>query len=70
MKSQIEKILKNHKSGKTLTWEAINQILELTILKKEDIDICPICEETIIVGKICPRCTIDLCSPLTGSIKL
>lgn len=63
MKRTIEKILESHKNGEIITWKAVNDILLLTIVSRDDVIICPICEEIIIVGGLCPRCTVELCSP-------
>jgi hypothetical protein len=70
MKRNIEKILEAHKKGEIITWEAVNEILLLSVVIKNEVAICPICNECVLINDICPKCTVELCSPPYGQIVL
>lgn len=70
MKREIEKILEKHKEGKIITWKAVNKILLLSVVIKNEVAICPICDECVLINDVCPKCTVDLCSPPDGQIVL
>lgn len=65
MKREIEKILEKHKEGKIITWKAVNEILRLSIVRNNEVTICALCKEHILMADgTCPDCTIALCTPL------
>lgn len=64
MRRDIEKIIERYKLSDLTINKAVNEILLLSIVKKDDIEICPICEKHLLINGTCPRCTIDLCTPL------
>lgn len=68
MKIEIQKILEKHKDDKIITWKAVNEILLLSVINKNDVSICPICEKYVLINNVCPKCTVELCSPLDGQI--
>jgi ribosomal protein L32 len=70
MKRKIQKILEEHKEGKTKTHKAVNEILLLSVVKKSEVETCPICKEFIMINNVCPKCTVDLCSPLDEWVDL
>jgi hypothetical protein len=70
MKYKIEKILDNYKNNKLSKIKTINEILNLFIINKNNIEICPICNENILIENVCPKCTINFCTLLETPIKL
>jgi rubrerythrin len=62
-REELEKILENYKEGKIVRWKAVNEILLLSVVIKNEVSICPICEETVLLDGNCPKCTVELCSP-------
>lgn len=58
---EIQTVLDDYKDGKIKDFKAVNEILRMFII--EEVYICPICKTTILIDGMCPRCTIDLCSP-------
>lgn len=68
MKRKIEKILEAHKKGEIITWKAVNEILLLSVVIKNEVAICPICEEVVMFDGMCPRCTVEMCTPPDGQI--
>ena len=64
---EIQKVLDDYKNDKTSLNKSVNEILKIFITEK--IEICPICQKTLIVGGDCPSCNILLCTPFEG-VKL
>lgn len=63
MKADFEKILEPYLKNELLKSKVINELMVLTILKKDDVETCPICEEYVLIHNTCPKCTIELCTP-------
>ena len=63
MNIEIRKILEQHKEGTISTNKAVNKILLLSVVIKNKVEICPICEECVLINNVCPKCTVELCSP-------
>lgn len=70
MNREIRKILERHKGGEITTNKAVNEILVLSVLKKNDVLICEMCDEHLLINGVCPSCTIEFCTPLDGPIVL
>jgi hypothetical protein len=70
MNRKIGNILKDYKIGKLSKVKAVNAVLELTIVNKDNITICWVCNENILINGVCPKCTIELCTPPDKPIVL
>lgn len=70
MKYKIEKILELYKKGEADLSTSINDMLALYIVSKDEVNICEICNETVLINGTCPKCTIELCSPIKFPIDL
>ena len=64
MKPELTKILVMSKLEMMPINDAINEILKLIIIDKDEIKICPICEKHVLINSVCPSCTIELCTPI------
>ena len=71
MNREIRKILERHKEGKLTINKAVNEILFLSVVLKNEVSICGICDKHILMPDgTCPSCTIAFCTPLDGQIVL
>ena len=50
--------------------EVVKNNAVLPHVSNNEVAICPICEECILINNVCPKCTVELCSPPDGQIVL
>lgn len=70
MNREIRKILELHKEGKVTTNKAVNEILLLFVVIKNEVSICEMCNKHLLINGVCPNCTIEFCTPLDEQIVL
>jgi len=65
MRLNIQKIVDRYNKGELTKSEMQNEILRLSIVRNNEVSVCEICNEHILmVDGTCPYCTIALCTPL------
>jgi hypothetical protein len=68
MKFKIQKIVDKYNEGELSSSKMQNEIMKLSIVKKNDIKVCRICEKHILMlDGTCPKCTISLSTSLEAS---
>ena len=70
MNREIRKIIEQHKEGKLTTNKAVNEILLLSVVIKNEVSICEMCDKHLLINGVCPSCTIEFCTPLDEQIVL
>lgn len=63
MNREIRKILERHKEDKLTTNKAVNEILLLSVVIKNEVLICEMCNKHLLINGVCPNCTIEFCTP-------
>lgn len=65
MRRKIEIAVEKFNKGELTKGEMVNEILLLSIVKNNEVKVCQLCKENVLMTNgCCPKCTIDFCTPL------